>query len=164
MTRIALLTALATSAMLACGSDPESPGRLIRAMVARGETAAEAKDLAALRELVSPRYTDEHDNDRRTVMALVGAHLVRNRAVHLVTRVAGVTLRSPERADVVVLAAMAGRPGDSFDDLRRIRADVYRFDLVVATDENGSWLVERAAWRPADLRDLRTLGAAAVAG
>ena len=42
-----------------CGSEPETPEARVRALLARAEAAAEARDVAALAECISERYADE---------------------------------------------------------------------------------------------------------
>lgn len=148
------LGALIGAGALACGGDAASPEAQVRATLAAAESAAEARDAAALKEWISEAYHDDAGNDRRAVGALVGMHLLQQRSVHLLTRTVSLEIPRPGEATAQVLVAMAGSPIDGPELLAGVRADLYRFDLELR-DEDGSWRVVSAAWRPAALDDFR---------
>jgi hypothetical protein len=149
---LAALAGLAT-----CGRERPTPEAQIRSLVTRAELAAEQKDLRALRAFVSERYHDEDDNDRESLMQLLAYHFLRHRFVHVVTTVTTVRVGAPDRAEAVVFAGLASRAGDSFQDALLAHADLYRFDLRLVADAPGDWMVESAAWRPAEVGDLGNL-------
>lgn len=151
------LVALAVVGAVACGGSPDGPVERVRALVAKAEAAATAKDLAALGDLVSMQYADDDGDDRRSVLRLAGYRLLQHRTIHLVTSVTRVRLDAPGVARAVVFAAMAGAAGASVRDLLLARADVYRFDLQVVREPDGEWRVRQARWRPAEAGDLRRL-------
>jgi hypothetical protein len=148
--------ARAALAVLLCAgacADRDAPEDRVRAVLASLEEAAEARDAAAMKEHVSERYRDARGQDRQAVAALVTFHFLRNRSVHLLTRVGAVTIAEPGEARVEALVAMAGAPIPSPEALVRLRADLYRFDLDLR-EEEGDWRVVSADWRRAALQDF----------
>ncbi len=148
----ALILALVAS-VAGCSGDEASPEAQVRALLADAEAAAEAKDLAALKELVSESYADPSGNDKAEIGRLLTYNFFRNQTVHLLTRVGPVELPAPQRARATVLMAMAGRPIPDAAALVGLRADLYRFDFELAA-EDGDWRVRSADWRRADAADF----------
>lgn len=147
---VALLVALLTAG---CGGEPESPEAQVRAQITRAVEAAEAKDVGALRAMVSDRYSDPDGRDKRAVEAILRLHFLRNQSVHLYTRVQSVTVSKPDRAEASVLVAMAGVPITSEVELPALRADLHRFDIDFALEDD-TWRVERAVWSRAELGEI----------
>ncbi len=139
--------------LVACSPPADSPEAEVRALVARAQAAAEARNVRDLRALIAEEYVDAHGHDRKAVENLIRLHVLRNQSVHLLTRIRGVTFPEPDRATVSVAAAMAGRPVARPDDLVGLTADLYRFDLELIRDR-GEWRVSSAAWAPARLEDF----------
>jgi len=149
-----LVLVILLAAPLACSRKPESPETRLRALVSQAEVAAEAKDLGALKPLISPSYGDRLGQNRQAIMRLLAYYFLHNESIHLLTRVHEISFPEPKRAELTVLVAMAGRPIPRVEDLAGMRADLYRFDLVAADEGTGDWKVVRAAWRPAELTDF----------
>lgn len=151
-TRIALL--LIACVLLGAGcrgtSDPE---RELRELLRGAEAAVEAKDFGALKRLVSDRYADAEGNDRRHVESILRILLLRHGAIYLVTRVQDVRFPAADRAEAIVLVAMAGERVVDSTDLAALRGDLYRFDLAFGS-EQGDWRLVRAAWRRIEPGDL----------
>lgn len=150
---IGLLALVAMLAVAGCRGEPDSPEAQVRAVIARAAAATEKKDIGALRDMVSDRYSDPHGQDKRAVEALLRLHFLRNESVHLYTRVQSVTVPQPDRAQASVLVAMAGVPISSEVELPALRADLHRFDLDFALEDD-SWRVQRAAWSRAEPGEL----------
>ncbi len=151
--RIRVLWMIGALVLVACSPPADSPEAEVRALVARAQAAAEARNVRDLRALIAEEYVDAHGHDRKAVENLIRLHVLRNQSVHLLTRVRGVTFPEPDRATVSVAAAMAGRPVARADDLVGLTADLYRFDLELIRDR-GEWRVSSAAWAPARLEDF----------
>jgi hypothetical protein len=151
---VRLPAALALAALLACSSEPETPEARVRAVLAAIESAAEARDVKAMKEHLSERYADSRGNDKQAVGGIAALHFMRNQSVYLLTRVAAVELPAPGEARADVLVAMAGTPIDAPEALVGLRADLYRFDVTLR-DEAGSWRVTSAVWTPASVDDFR---------
>ena len=142
---------LLPAGLSACRGD--SPESRIRAAFSRGETAAEAKDLATLKRLISEEYADGSGRDRGAVLGLLRYHFLRHETIHLLTRVREITFPEPEFARTSLFVAMAGEPILGAEDLPRLQADLHRFDLTLR-EEAGTWRVTRADWRRAAASDF----------
>lgn len=139
----------------ACTSAPkESPEDQIRALIAKGEKAAEEKDLGTLKDLLSDTYQDEQGNKKPEIMKILAFHLMRNASVHLLTRVRTIELPAPTNAKATVYVGMAGGKLESLDDLLRYRADLYRVDFTATAEAPKQWKVTSAKWRPAEMSDF----------
>jgi hypothetical protein len=137
--------------LLACAPEPQFPEDEDRALLA--EIAVEERDLNTLKGFVSDDYADERGDDKRAIHAILAYHFLRNRSVHLLTRVQSVTVLAPERAQATLLVAMAGRRIQSAEQLVGLRADLFRFEFALVR-EGRDWRVESAAWRRAERNDF----------
>ena len=145
---------LAALALGACPAAPDSPEAQVRALFAEAESAAEDKDVADLKRLVSERYADASGNDRQAIAGLLTYNFLRNQTVHLLTRIHAIEFPEPTRSTATIFVAMGGAPILGVDELARVRADLYRFDFDLADEGAGSWRVTRAAWRRATADDF----------
>jgi len=126
----------------------------VRAVLAAIESAAEVRDVGALKEHLSEQYADDRGQDKRAVAGLATFHFMRNQSVHLLTLVRDVRISAPGEAHAQTLVAMAGRPIPGPEALASLRADLYRFDVEMR-DEDGTWRVLRAAWAPASADEFQ---------
>jgi hypothetical protein len=150
---IRALVLLAAAQVAGCGKQPESAEAQVRTQIARAVEAAEARDVGTLRAMVSDRYLDANGHDKRAIETLLRLHFLRNESVHLYTRVQSVTVPQPDRAAASMLVAMAGVPIASEAELPALRADLHRFDIEFALEDD-HWRVQRAAWRRAELDEI----------
>ena len=145
-TRSIAAAALIAMLVSACGPD-DAPEARVRAVVMRGEAAAEARDFSGLMDLVSPAYQDEQGTSREALARYLRGYLVTHQSIHLLTRVDSVEFPYEDMARVGLTIGTLGRASDgpsSFD----LAADVYDVDLELLLDD-GEWRVTRASWRPA---------------
>jgi outer membrane PBP1 activator LpoA protein len=150
------LAALALAlVLLGCGRDAPTPEEAVRATLAELEDAARSRDASRIEEHISESYADKRRNDKRALVRLATAHMIRNQSVYTLSRVLSLELPEPQRADVVLIAALASRPIPDADALAQVRADVYRFELALSEEKSGAWRVTSADWQPATLADLR---------
>lgn len=126
----------------------------MRALIAGAVQAAEAGDAAGVRAAISRNYSDAEGRDRQTLDGVIRLSLVRHRPLHLYARIPTVEVIGNDRATAVVYAAMAGSKVDAPADVARLSASLYRFDLTFEL-ERGEWRVRSAAWRPAELSEIR---------
>jgi hypothetical protein len=112
-------------------------------MIENAETAAEARDPGALRELVADDYHDADGRDADEIRRYVHGYLITHQSIHLITRIDAVEIEGAEVARAQVTVGMLGRESDSTWDLA---ADIQRFDLRLAR-EDGAWRVTRASWQ-----------------
>jgi len=138
-----------------CGGAPQTPEDQVRALIQQATAAAEDRSVGKLRALISARYADEQQRDKRAIEALLRFHFLRNTSIHLFTRVPSVTLTDLDHAQATVFVAMAGVPIASVDDLPALRADLHHFELEFVREEN-TWRLQRAAWQRAEPAEFVT--------
>jgi hypothetical protein len=136
----------------ACSSG-DSPEAQVRALLAQGEAAAEKKESAVLRQMVSEKYSDSQGQDKKAVDAILRYYFLRNQSIHLFMRIRQISFPQPDLAQADVMVAMAGQPITDTEQLERLRADLHRFEITLAR-ENGEWKVTRAEWRRAEFADF----------
>jgi hypothetical protein len=141
---VAMLVVLATF-VAGCG-DSQTPDARVRAVIAQGEQAAEARDLSGIMDLVAPSYRDGHGGGRDELKQYLRGYLVAHQAIHLLTKVASVEFPYRDMAKVRLTLGTLGRDtaaATAFD----LAADVYEVELELALDDD-EWRVTRASWRP----------------
>lgn len=151
--RHALAIACLAGTITACTRTPSSPEQVVRETVGRAAQAAEQRDLAALREIVSAGYRDPQGYDRDGVLQLARAVLLAHRSVHLVTRVKAVAFPASNQATVSVITGMAGARVAADRGAGGLAADLYRFEVNFAEEAPGAWRVTSAHWQPAALAE-----------
>ena len=125
----------------ACGGG-ETPEAQVRTVIETGEAAAEARDLSALMDLVSPDYRDDEGRDRSELRKYVHGYLIANQSLHLLTRVDNIEFPYRDMARVDLTVGSLGREAaedDSFD----LAADVRHLSIELQLDD-GDWRVTRA--------------------
>jgi len=151
---LVLLLSLSFMAILSCSSKSDSPEDMVRDILKRAEIAAEARDVGVFREIISANYTDKSRHDKKAIIGILRYYFLRNRSIHLFTRITTVEFPHPEKAEVTMFLAMAGRPIANADELLLIRADLYRFDIAFADEGDNDWKVIGAGWRRAERKDF----------
>jgi hypothetical protein len=138
----AFAVALLAGVLSACGSK-STPEQEVRKVIADAETAAEARDLSGVMDLVSERYTDTRGQDKEQIRDLMRAYFVVNQSVHLLMRIDEITFPADELADARISVGMLGV--QSQEDWR-YAVDVYEFDVRLLS-EDGEWRLQSAEWR-----------------
>ncbi len=150
---IAALGVIGLLPLVSCSSQKDSPEAQVRALFARAESAAEQKDLAALRPMISDEYADGEGQNKKAIEAVLRFYFLRNQSIHLFTRIQSIEFPKPARARAVVLVAMAGQPIKTGQELERLHADLNRF-VITLTREDREWKVISAEWRRAEPGDF----------
>ena len=151
--RTVFLAVISLLPLVSCSSQKDSPEAQVRALIAHAETAAEQKDLAALRPMISDKYTDDEGQDKKAIEAVLRFYFLRNQSIHLFTRIQSIEFPEPARARAVVLVAMAGEPIKTGQELERLHADLNRFDITLAREDK-EWKVTTVEWRRAEPGDF----------
>jgi hypothetical protein len=138
-------TVLIPVAMLgACGKS-DTPEAQVRGVVAAGEEAAEARDLAGLLEHVSPAFRDDRGGGPDELKQYLRGYFVTHQSVTLLTRIESVEFPYRDLARVRLTLGTFGREAagaTGFD----LAADVH--DVVLELQlEDDEWRVVRAAWQ-----------------
>jgi len=92
----------------ACGG-AQSPESQVRAVIETGEAAAEARDLPALMDLVSPDYQDDSGRDSRELRNYVHGYLIANQSIRLLTRIDSIEFPYRDMARVDLTVGPLGR-------------------------------------------------------
>jgi hypothetical protein len=130
----------------ACGQ-PETPEARVRAVVAQGEQAAEARDLSGLMDLVAPSYEDEAGHGPQELRQYLRGYFVAHQSIHLLTRVNAVEFPYQDMAKLRLTLGTLGRETAAATAFA-VAADVYDVELELQLVD-GAWRVTRARWRPA---------------
>lgn len=147
--QIGLAALVALLAITACQRERVGPEAQVRTLIQGAIAEAEQKRIGDLRALISEQYRDDQGQDKRAVENLLRLHFLRNERLYLFARVQSITLAPPDRAQAIVLVAMAGVPIASAQDLPVVRADMHRFEIDFAYEDK-RWRAIRAAWRRAE--------------
>ncbi len=150
----AWLAAVLLVLLTGCDRPPLTREARIRALFSEVEQASRKRDLATLRDMISESYSDERGRDKADVSAILTAYYLRRGSIYVLTRVRSLDLQENGRARASVFAGLARAPTLDFGELSRPQADIYVFDLELAEEEDKSWRVTRAAWRPARPADF----------
>jgi len=122
-----------------------TPEEEIRALVREAQIAAEERQVGDFARLISEQYGDEHGNSKEELVRMLRLQMIRNQVIYLMVRTGEIKLVDDLSATAVVRVAMAGGPLETFEDLARLGAELYRFDLELVK-ESGKWRIIRARW------------------
>ena len=79
-----VFAAMIAAIVVGCG---EAPEQRIRQWIEDARVAAEAGDVAALREMVAEDYADDRGNDRAAMLAMVGYYVRIEGGLHIWIRI-----------------------------------------------------------------------------
>lgn len=129
----------------ACGSaDP--PEVQVRAVLDAAETAAEARDVSGLMELVSADYKDSDGRQAEELSRYLRGYFIANQSIHLLTRIEKIEFPATDVAAVELTVGMVGRDAES-QSAWDLAADVYQLKLTLM-NESGDWRVTHVDARP----------------
>jgi hypothetical protein len=148
------LLALVLAALLAACGDDTSPEQQIRALVQTAQDAANEQDADALQELVAESYADPRGLTKADIDRTLALQMLRGGRPYVLLRVQELELGDPASAQLRVLAGLARVPVGGFEEMLRLSADVYVFELELANADASAWRVTSARWRPASAADL----------
>jgi len=129
--------------LTACGREP-SPEDRIREVIGAAETAAEARDLSDVMELVSDRYADLRGQDKAAIRDVMRGYFLINQSIHLLVTVDDIEFPGNDLANTHVTVGMLGRQDAGADDWA-LAADVYEFDVRLL-NEDDEWRLVSAEW------------------
>ena len=142
----AALAPLACLWLAACGSaDP--PEVQVRAVIDAAETAAEARDVSALMDFVSPDYKDSDGRQAEELSRYLRGYFIANQSIHLLTRIEKLEFPASDVAEVALTVGMVGREAES-QSAWDLAADIYEIKLTLM-NESGAWRVTHVDAQPA---------------
>ena len=152
-TTISILAAVFALAFPGCRRSRLSPEAQVRKAIDGVVKAVRERDIEPVADAVSEQYADKDGNDKKQIVSLVRVQYLLHPNLYLLAKTASVDCPEPGQASALVYAAMASVPAGALPDLRKVSADVYRFDLTLLV-EDGTWRVRQADWHPATAQDL----------
>jgi hypothetical protein len=136
---------LCAGAMLAGCQHRGTPEAQVRAVIAAGAQAAEARDLSGLIEQVSPAYLDEHGGGRDDLKQVLRGYFVTHQSIALLTRIDSVEFPYRDLARVRVTVGTLGREAAGATAFE-LAADINEIVLELKLEDD-EWKVVRAAWQ-----------------
>lgn len=135
---------LHATAMLGGCAQSGTPEAQVRAVIAAGEQAAEARDLSGLLAHVSPAFLDEHGGGQDELKQVLRGYFVIHQSIALLTRIDSVEFPYRDLARVRLTVGTLGREAAgaaAFEFATDINEIVLELQL-----EDDEWKVIRAAW------------------
>jgi hypothetical protein len=108
-------------------------------VIAAAEQAAEARDVSAVMELVSPDYSDADGRQAAELSRYLRGYFIANQSIHLLTRIDALEFPAAGVAEVELTVAMVGRDAEA-DSAWDLAADVHALRLTLM-EKGGSWQV-----------------------
>lgn len=139
--RPCLLTGVLCLALAAACSEPPPPEEAIRAWIAAGEEAAEARDRGTLMDMIAPSYSDARGNDRAAIGQMLRLLFLRQQSVTLLIDIDEIRVFRDTAAEVSLTVGMAGMNNSRFG----FSADAYRFELELQRMDD-EWQLIGARW------------------
>ena len=136
---------LHATAMLGGCARSDTPEAQVRAVIAAGEQAAEARDLSGLLAHVSPAFLDEHGGGQDELKQVLRGYFVTHQSIALLTRIDSVEFPYRDLARVRLTVGTLGREAagaTAFEFATDMNEIVLELKL-----EDDEWKVVRAAWQ-----------------
>lgn len=124
----------------------------IRQMIASAERWAEAEKLGELKALFTEDFKGRGRYKKQELLSMIQFQFLRRQKIFILSKITDIELISDGEAEVELLAALTGRPAESPDELKSLRADLLQFKLGLVRD--GEWRIRTAQWQRANLRSL----------
>ena len=139
--------------LVSCSGETTPPEEQIRKLNSDAVVAVEAKDAAALKDLIIDGYKDEHGYDKSALVRLAQLYMLGHKAIYIYTLTKSLQIVDADNAVAEVIVAMAGQPVKTADQLFDIRADLVRF-IVVYVRQDSEWKVDNIQWQRATVDDF----------
>ena len=127
--------------LLACSEPATDAEQELREWVARGETAAEAKERRELISMIAESYTDQRGYERDEIENILRAYFFRQNNISLLTSIEDIRVIGDSAAEIDLTVGMAGQN----DGVLGFSADAYNFELELVRDGD-DWLLIAARW------------------
>jgi hypothetical protein len=145
-----LIACSLVAALSAACADRSPPEEQIRALIETAETAAEARSVGGLMDLVAPGFSDRDGRSADELAQYVRGYFIANQSVHLLTRIDSIEIEAPDVAAAQVTVAMVGRQAEA-DAAWDLAFEVVDFDIDLRRVED-DWKVVHVDWRRAGRR------------
>ena len=154
MSRIILCCYLSILTLVTgCSESVLTPEDEIRQFIETGVEAAEDRSSSDLAELIFSAYKDEKGYGKKQIEKLSTLYFFRHKNIYLLTKIDEIDFVSANEAWVTLHVAMAGSVISDASLLSGLRAQIYKFELLLIKDEK--WLLHQADWQPASIGDMQ---------
>ena len=136
---------LHATAMLGGCARSDTPEAQVRAVIAAGEQAAEARDLSGLLAHVSPAFLDEHGGGQDELKQVLRGYFVTHQSIALLTRIDSVEFPYRDLARVRLTMGTLGREAAGATAFE-LATDINEIVLELKLEDE-EWKVVRAAWQ-----------------
>ena len=142
---------LAVCLMLAaCSGDKLTAEDRVHALIDAMEQSVEAGSVREAIRFLHADYKDPRHTGRQAAGRTLFGITQRHRDIHLFTLTKTVELTAQkDSATAVVFVAMTGIPVESVEAVISVKADLYRFELVLV-EEDGEWRILSSRWQRVD--------------
>ena len=129
-----------------CSSDSElSEEDKVRATLAAIEEAAEKRSLSGMTEHVSESYQDYEGNDFKRIKSILQLQILKNQNINIFSKIRELNIAG-STATVELSVAIASTGIDLSSEANRLRADTYRFSVVL-NSLDGQWKIKSLSWQ-----------------
>ena len=136
-----------------CSDSVLSPEDEIKQFIETGVEAAEDRSSSDLAELVFSGYKDEKGYGKKQIEKLSKLYFFRHKNIYLLTKIDEIEFVAANEAWVTLHIAMAGSVISDASLLSGLRAQIYKFELLLIKDEK--WLLHQADWQRASIGDMQ---------
>ena len=149
---LTIIFLLLSSFLIAYSDEKTSPEDEIRLYIKDVSAAAEERSHRDVADLIDESYADQRDLKKKQLIKMLRAYFFTHKNIHLFTQIESIVLQSERQAFVTLHVAMTGSIIKDISALNGLRAQVYRFELLLIKDKR--WLLKQAKWQQAGIKDL----------
>jgi hypothetical protein len=143
-----------TLILISCSSEKElTKEQILQQSIAEIESRFEERSLSKIVEYVSESYKDETDRNLKDIKRAIQIQLMRHKSLYVFSVVKNIEWTGDKLATVEIAAAMGGKPIESASILTSVRADMVKFTVDFALEDE-VYKVQSAIWRRADPSDF----------
>lgn len=143
---------LVSAFLLACSDKKISPEDEIRQYIESVKVAAEERSHSDVADLIDESYADQQDIRKKQLIKMLRAYFFTHKNIHLITQIESIVFQNENKAFVTLHVVMTGNAIKDISALNSLRAQVYRFELLLTKNKN--WLLKQAKWQQASIKDL----------
>lgn len=147
-----IILSLVLTGLVACSGDATPPQQRIMQLNSDAETAAEAKDVGALKDILADDFNSDRF-DKSSIIRLVQMYMLGHKSIHILSLTRSVQIVNEDHAAAQVLVALAGEPIARADQLFDLSADLLRFDVTYRRFDS-EWKVVDVQWGRAAVDDF----------
>ncbi len=154
MIRNYLLILFVVMALINCSKkDKLSKEQLLKQSIEQLEARFEKRSLSEISEYVSENYHDAQGRKLRDIKRAIQMQLMRHKSLHVFSTIKSLNWQDEEHVQVVISAAMAGKPTEPASTLTALLADMVKFDVNFVL-EYEVYKVQSASWSWASATDF----------